>query len=92
MEGLFARPKKGGKSGGTLSRPHSETDFGELHVDFNEVEIDRMDEDTFNEKFEEMLVDMNLSEEKKLPLRSMPPINKKKLLNSHYKHLSQVCK
>jgi len=33
---------------------------------------------------------MNLSEEKKLPLRDMPMENKKKLLISHYKQTSQV--
>ncbi|KAL0280838.1 UNVERIFIED_CONTAM: hypothetical protein PYX00_002011 [Menopon gallinae] len=86
IEGLFVRPKKAGRPG-SVSRPHSETDFNEVEV--QESAINNMDEITFNDKFEEMLKDMNLTEERKEPLRNMPEMNKKKLLMSHWKNTLQ---
>lgn len=55
LETIF-RPKKTGVrgTGGQLPRPRSESDFNETdeQADF----IEQMDEETLNEKFEEMLV------------------------------------
>ncbi|XP_075219811.1 diaphanous related formin 1 isoform X2 [Lycorma delicatula] len=88
LETIF-RPKKTGVrgTGGPLPRPRSESDFNETEeqADF----IEQMDEETLSEKFELMLNDMNLSEERKKPLRSQPSLNKKKMLIMHYKGLIQ---
>nr|CAD7437653.1 unnamed protein product [Timema bartmani] len=76
------RPTRGGGSG-SLSRPHSETEFPE--PDEQEFFIEHLDDEALNDKFEDMLNDMNLSEEKKEPLRGQPSMNKKKMLIMHYK-------
>lgn len=83
------RPKKTAVrgAGGPLPRPRSESDFNE--TDEQADLIEQLDEETLNEKFEEMLNDMNLSEERKKPLRSQPSLNKKKMLIMHYKGLIQ---
>ncbi|RWS29071.1 protein diaphanous-like protein [Leptotrombidium deliense] len=53
--------------------------------------LDSLTEQEVNMKFEEMLNDMNLSDEKKLPLRSRPMMIKKEMLEMHWKteHFSQ---
>lgn len=89
LDTIFSRPKKGGRGGGhQLPRPHSEADFNEVEEQQTQV-IEQMDEVTLNEKFEEMLNDMNLTEEKKEPLRQQPTMNKKKMLIMHWKGLYQ---
>lgn len=85
LDTWFGRPKKSTQKGtvGQLPRPHSESDFNELeeHVEF----IEQLDDEALNDRFEEMLDDMNLTEEKKEPLRLQPNMNKKKMLIMHYK-------
>ncbi|XP_024944489.1 protein diaphanous isoform X9 [Cephus cinctus] len=44
-----------------------------------------MDEETMNDKFEEMLANMNLTEEKKEPLRQQPEEKKRAMLVLHFK-------
>nr|CAH0100887.1 unnamed protein product [Daphnia galeata] len=85
----FGWPKKSGRgqmSGapGTLSRPHSEVDFSEMDENAH-MAIDNMSEDEVNTAFEKMLDDMNLSEEKKEPLRLQPNFRKKEMLAMHMK-------
>lgn len=53
LDTLFPKSKKAGRPS-TMSRPHSETDFNDLEL--QEAVIENMDAETFNEKFEEMLV------------------------------------
>ncbi|PNF42312.1 hypothetical protein B7P43_G05496 [Cryptotermes secundus] len=79
------KKEKGRGSGGQLPRPHSESDFNEVAEQEFFVEQLDADETFLNEKFEEMLNDMNLSEEKKEPLRLQPTMNKKMMLINHYK-------
>ena len=79
-----------GGAPGPLSRPHSEADFSEL--DENAHMIENMNEDEVNSAFEKMLDDMNLSEEKKEPLRLQPFIRKKEMLAMHMKGTVQVIK
>lgn len=88
LETLFRPKKTGFRSGSSqLPRPRSETDFNEAD---EQVEvIEHLDEQALNSKFEEMLDDMNLSEERKEPLRAQPTMNKKKMLINHYKGLVQ---
>ncbi|XP_048510372.1 protein diaphanous isoform X3 [Athalia rosae] len=91
LDTLFGRPKKPGRGGGagggighnTIPRPNSGDDFNEIEQQASIIE--RMDEETMNDKFEEMLNDMNLSEEKKAPLRQQPDMNKRKMLVMHCK-------
>lgn len=49
--------------------------------------VDLMSEPEIMAKFEELLDDMNLSEEKKAPLRSKPLVAKKEMLKMHLKGL-----
>lgn len=49
--------------------------------------VDMMSEPEIMAKFEELLDDMNLSEEKKAPLRSKPLVAKKEMLKMHLKGL-----
>ncbi|RWS14558.1 protein diaphanous-like isoform X2 [Dinothrombium tinctorium] len=53
--------------------------------------LDSLTDDDINAKFEEMLNDMNLSEEKKAPLRTRPMPIKKEMLEMHWKseHFTQ---
>lgn len=67
-----------------MSRPHSVGDFNE--VEEQAIFAEQLDDDAVvNEKFEDMLNDMNLTEEKKTPLRQQPIMNKRKMLLIHYK-------
>lgn len=62
LDTWFGRPKKSGRGGGvrsgsgnhTMPRPHSGDDFNEIEQ--QRCMIERMDEETVNDKFEEMLV------------------------------------
>nr|XP_046478788.1 protein diaphanous isoform X5 [Neodiprion pinetum] len=91
LDTLFGRPKKTGRGGGvgggmshnTIPRPNSGDDFSEIEQQASIIE--RMDEETMNDKFEDMLNDMNLTEEKKAPLRQQPDMNKRKMLVMHCK-------
>ncbi|XP_031777153.1 protein diaphanous isoform X5 [Nasonia vitripennis] len=87
LDTWFGRPKKTGRGGGsyasTMPRPHSGDDFNE--VEQQRCMIERMDEETTNDKFEELLANMNLSEEKKEPLRQQSERKKKEMLILHYK-------
>ncbi|KAF4519233.1 hypothetical protein B566_EDAN009794 [Ephemera danica] len=99
LDTLFSRPRKGGgqegrghhgghHGGKNLPRPQSESDFGESEEQ-QENHIESLDENATNDLYEKMLDDMNLSEEKKQPLRSQPMDNKKKMLVMHYKGTPQ---
>ncbi|XP_049792914.1 protein diaphanous isoform X1 [Schistocerca nitens] len=86
---LFSRPKKGGRGNGShIPRPHSESDFNEIEEQHAQS-IEELDEETLNKRFEEMLNDMNLTDEKKEPLRNQPTVKKKKMLIMHSKGLNQ---
>ncbi|XP_034951216.1 protein diaphanous isoform X4 [Chelonus insularis] len=91
LDTWFGRPKKSGRGGGvrtgsgfnTIPRPHSGDDFDEIEQQRSIIE--RMDEETVNDRFEKMLANMNLTEEKKEPLRQQPETKKKEMLVLHYK-------
>ncbi|XP_008549742.1 protein diaphanous isoform X1 [Microplitis demolitor] len=91
LDTWFGRPKKSGRGGGvrsgtgfnTVPRPHSGDDFDEIEQQRSIIE--RMDEETVNDRFEKMLANMNLTEEKKEPLRQQPESKKKEMLVLHYK-------
>ncbi|KAJ8687905.1 hypothetical protein QAD02_023700 [Eretmocerus hayati] len=87
LDTWFGRPKKSGRGGGynqnTMPRPNSGDDFNEIEQ--QRCMIERMDEETTNDKFEELLTNMNLTEEKKEPLRRQSEIKKKEMLILHYK-------
>ncbi|XP_076391852.1 diaphanous related formin 1 isoform X2 [Megachile rotundata] len=91
LDTWFGRPKKSGRGGGvrsgsgnnTIPRPHSGDDFNEIEQ--QRCIIERMDKETMNDKFEEMLANMNLTEEKKEPLRQQSETKKKEMLVLHYK-------
>ncbi|KAL0116688.1 hypothetical protein PUN28_009956 [Cardiocondyla obscurior] len=90
LDTWFGRPKKsvrGGPRGyagsNTMPRPHSGDDINEIEQQRSIIE--RMDEETVNDKFEEMLANMNLTEEKKEPLRQQSESKKKEMLVLHYK-------
>ncbi|XP_076280115.1 diaphanous related formin 1 [Lasioglossum baleicum] len=91
LDTWFGRPKKSGRGGGvrsgsgnhTMPRPHSGDDFNEIEQ--QRCIIERMDEEAVNDKFEEMLANMNLTEEKKEPLRQQSEAKKKEMLVLHYK-------
>lgn len=88
LDSFFSRPRtKGRGPSGQQPRPPSETYFNEAEE--QEFFISGLDDDTTNDKFEEMLDDMNLTEEKKMPLRMQPTENKKKMLINHYKGVTQ---
>ncbi|XP_031331598.1 protein diaphanous isoform X3 [Photinus pyralis] len=97
LESWFQRGSKKGAPvvrPGTLStsRPTSETDFGEPDeniLKLYEQQINSMDEKEIDKKFEELLNDMNLNEDKKQPLRNYPQDNKKKMLIMQYKGANQ---
>ncbi|XP_014259782.1 protein diaphanous [Cimex lectularius] len=90
LDGLFfSRPSKkdGGRGGaGYRPRPHSDGDFNDQDK-FIEAErfITNLDEVALNNKLEELLNDMNLSEEKKEPLRSLPLRTKQRMIINHFK-------
>ncbi|XP_050531223.1 protein diaphanous [Daktulosphaira vitifoliae] len=99
LDTLFGRPKKpshtssgGGhdtyvRSGtlGSTIRSISDNDH-QYETTGDEdvyVDVEHLDTDTLNDKFEEMLDDMNLTEEKKEPLRQQSTANKQKMLSLH---------
>lgn len=62
LDTWFGRPKKSGRGGGglghnTIPRPNSGEDFNEIEQ--QRCMIERMDEETVNDRFEEMLVSTN---------------------------------
>ncbi|XP_077255342.1 diaphanous related formin 1 isoform X3 [Temnothorax americanus] len=90
LDTFFGRPKKPGIRGqrgysgsNTMPRPHSGDDINEIEQ--QRCIIERMDEETVNDRFEEMLANMNLTEEKKEPLRQQSESKKKEMLVLHYK-------
>ncbi|XP_024878050.1 protein diaphanous isoform X2 [Temnothorax curvispinosus] len=90
LDTWFGRPKKPGIRGqrgysgsNTMPRPHSGDDINEIEQ--QRCIIERMDEETVNDRFEEMLANMNLTEEKKEPLRQQSESKKKEMLVLHYK-------
>ncbi|KAG5344644.1 DIA protein, partial [Acromyrmex charruanus] len=91
LDTWFGRPKKSVRGSGsrgysgsnTIPRPHSGDDINEIEQ--QRCIIERMDEETVNDKFEEMLANMNLTEEKKEPLRQQSESKKKEMLVLHYK-------
>ncbi|KAH0953784.1 hypothetical protein HN011_009923, partial [Eciton burchellii] len=91
LDTWFGRPKKSGRGAGmrgysgsnTMPRPHSGEDINEIEQ--QRCIIERMDEETVNDRFEEMLANMNLTEEKKEPLRQQSETKKKEMLVLHYK-------
>ncbi|XP_036140076.1 protein diaphanous isoform X2 [Monomorium pharaonis] len=91
LDTWFGRPKKSGRGGGprgysgsnTMPRPHSGDDINEIEQ--QRCIIEGMDEETVNDRFEEMLANMNLTEEKKEPLRQQSESKKREMLVLHYK-------
>ncbi|KAG8234233.1 hypothetical protein J437_LFUL007738 [Ladona fulva] len=96
LETWFGRPKKGGVGGGlrnggeggSLARPHSESDFNDSEEP--EFSWDNLDDNTVNELFEKMLVSLitffmlhSALQEKKEPLRTHPMMTKKEMLRYH---------
>jgi len=75
--GLGGGSAKGKKT--PLSRPHSESDFGDL-AEMNEPPL--TDKEVL-EQFDKMLDDMNLTDEKRAPLKSTSLDNKRKLLATY---------
>lgn len=67
LDTWFGRPKKGGRGGGvrsgsgfnTVPRPNSGDDFDEIEQQRSIIE--RMDEETMNDRFEKMLVSEDFS-------------------------------
>ncbi|XP_059482585.1 protein diaphanous isoform X2 [Neocloeon triangulifer] len=94
LDTLFKGSKKGtvrssnyaGGHGGPnagLPRPQSESDFTEIEE--QEFMIEHLDDDGVNDHFEKMLDNLNLTEEKKQPLRNQPMMNKRQMLKMQYK-------
>ncbi|KAJ0182931.1 hypothetical protein K1T71_000907 [Dendrolimus kikuchii] len=86
LDTWFGRPKKtgGGVERGydTVPRgaePRTEDDEPSANAEYTS-KIDALDDEQLKRRFEEMLSDMNLSEEKKLPLRNYSRDQKKKML------------
>jgi hypothetical protein len=80
---------KGRKASG-LSRPHSETDFVDLEeqLQFSQPPLTK---EEVEEKFLQMLDDMNLSEEKRQPLLEQSIDKKRQLLSMREKGYTTVC-
>ncbi|XP_066903255.1 protein diaphanous [Halyomorpha halys] len=94
LDGLFGRPSKKESmritpGSGYKPRPHSE---GDLEQDIQEKIIEDLDELALNKKLEEILNDMNLSEEKKSEVRNLPIASKQKMLVNHYKDRNNLDK
>lgn len=76
--------------GSNLNRPNSE-EFNENHMITDSLNtlslpnLDQLTDDDINRQFESMLDDMNLTEEKKNPLKNSRMDLKKNMLSSHYK-------
>ncbi|XP_063219909.1 protein diaphanous-like [Bacillus rossius redtenbacheri] len=90
LDTWFGRPKreKCPSMGGTLARPHSESDFHKYED--QEFSVEHLNPEELNVEFEKMLADMNLTEEKKEPLRIVTIDNKKMMLTNHYKGASML--
>jgi diaphanous 2 len=87
--GLGGRKGKGGKYGppGQLPRPNSLGDFNEAEEEgWN---IGQMSDQHIMEEFEKMLDNMNLTEEKKEPLRMLPISKKKEMLTMNSKSVAR---
>nr|XP_022909899.1 protein diaphanous isoform X2 [Onthophagus taurus]XP_022909900.1 protein diaphanous isoform X2 [Onthophagus taurus] len=96
LEGWFRGQKKTNvptrPASQAFTRPNSETDLGmEDEIDLKQYEqsVNQMKEDELVKKFEEMLNDMNLNEEKKNPLRTMTLSSKRNMLIMQYKGANQ---
>jgi len=76
-----------GRKHSAMSRPHSETDFA--HMDDMPPEIQLTDKQV-EEKFQQMLDDMNLSEEKRQPLLEQSIEKKRQLLSMREKGYTTV--
>lgn len=70
-----------------VARPNSETDI--VDVDEEDQRIDAMVEKEVNSKIEELLSDMNLTDDKKKPLRIMALEQKREMLKMHCKKKGQ---
>nr|XP_049707146.1 protein diaphanous isoform X5 [Helicoverpa armigera] len=86
LDTWFGRPKKGGgqieRGYDTVPRgtePRAEDDEPSAAAEYTS-KIDALDDAQLHRRFEEMLADMNLNEEKKEPLRKYPRDQKKKML------------
>lgn len=86
LDTWFGRPKKAGsgveRGYDTVPRgaePRAEDDEPTATAEYTS-KIDALDDEQLKRRFEEMLSDMNLSEEKKLPLRNYSRDQKKKML------------
>lgn len=86
LDTWFGRPKKGGsqidRGYDTVPRgaePRAEDDEPSATAEYTS-KIDALDDAQLHRRFEEMLADMNLNEEKKEPLRKYPRDQKKKML------------
>ncbi|XP_049883690.1 protein diaphanous isoform X2 [Pectinophora gossypiella] len=85
LDTWFGRPKK---AGGGAERGYDTVPRAEPRADDEEpsaaaeytTKIDALDDNQLQRRFEEMLSDMNLSEEKKAPLRKYSRDQKKKML------------
>ncbi|XP_063545456.1 protein diaphanous isoform X1 [Cydia strobilella] len=85
LDTWFGRPKKGGgieRGYDTVPRAEPSRAEDDEHNAANEYtsKIDALDDTQLQRRFEEMLSDMNLSEEKKAPLRKYSRDQKKKML------------
>uniref|UniRef100_A0A2H1WDM2 SFRICE_036543 n=1 Tax=Spodoptera frugiperda TaxID=7108 RepID=A0A2H1WDM2_SPOFR len=86
LDTWFGRPKKGGsqidRGYDTVPRgaePRAEDEEPSATAEYTS-KIDALDDAQLHRRFEEMLADMNLNEEKKEPLRKYPRDQKKKML------------
>ncbi|KAJ8707669.1 hypothetical protein PYW07_011346 [Mythimna separata] len=86
LDTWFGRPKKGGgqieRGYDTVPRgaePRAEDEEPSATAEYTS-RIDALDDTQLQRRFEEMLADMNLNEEKKEPLRKYPRDQKKKML------------
>ncbi|CAH1732844.1 protein diaphanous [Aphis gossypii] len=89
--GIYSSGSTYGVGSRSLPRINSDNDIssgGQYDADECEMFIEHLDVEALNDKFEEMLDDMNLTEEKKTPIRDQSVVNKKKMLMMHYKKSS----
>ncbi|KAJ2943405.1 hypothetical protein O0L34_g12214 [Tuta absoluta] len=84
LDTWFGRPKKAGgapeRGYDTVPRAEARPDDDEPSAAEYTSKIDALDDGQLQRRFEEMLSDMNLSEEKKAPLRKYSRDQKKKML------------
>ncbi|RVE49570.1 hypothetical protein evm_005798 [Chilo suppressalis] len=89
LDTWFGRPKKTGGGGvergyetvprGGDARPHDDDEPSSAAAEYRS-KVDALDDTQLQRRFEEMLSDMNLSEEKKAPLRKYSRDQKKQML------------